>query len=255
MTALCAVFYFCLTGQIPGQMVDGRGRLPHRRDGIHSLRRYISDERCAQIELLLDRGFTLDIEHRFQTCQELTSRLTDVLNTPRNKAADPKELALLLGHHLQERDRTTQLEQHRHAAEKVLNTLHEKFVVVNSRHIAPFDIVSSGVTPIEARQLPQGLDMVRAGRTYSVSLKLQRSTREIRVGFGAAGNQTVMLVQIAYTETKTVEPKAGWEKAVWFKPEELPSAETLVEILNRYLVDVMQMLYDTVVQAGIPTGP
>jgi hypothetical protein len=236
-------------------MADGRGRLPHRREGSHSLRQYISDDRFTQMEVLFDRGFTLDIERRYQTCEELASRLHDVLNAPRNKAANPQALASLSGQQLQERDRTTQLENHRKAAEKVLAIVHEIFVRVNNSHIAPFDIVSTGADPIEEGQLPQGLDGVRAGRTFLVSLTLQRSVREIRIGFGAAGHQTVMLLQIRSPAPKAVDLKSGWEKAVWFNPDELPSAEVLVELLNRYLDEAMRLLYEAVVHEGPPAQP
>jgi serine/threonine protein kinase len=94
VTALCAVLYFGITGHFPGQMLDGRARPPHRRDGAYSIRHHISDDyRCNQVEMLFDRGFAPDIERRFQTCSELTTRLRDVLAAPRNKPQDPAVLA------------------------------------------------------------------------------------------------------------------------------------------------------------------
>jgi serine/threonine protein kinase len=114
VTALCAVLYFCLTGHFPGQILDGRARPPHRRDGARSIRHHISDDyRCNQVEMVFDRGFASDIERRFQTCSELTARLRDVLAAPRNQPQDPTVLAAFFGQQLQERDRKTQLELHK----------------------------------------------------------------------------------------------------------------------------------------------
>jgi serine/threonine protein kinase len=250
VTALCAVFYFCLTGQVPGQMVDGRGRAPHRREGNYSLRQFIPDARCSQIEVLLDRGFTLDIERRFQICGELTSRLSDILNAPKNKAQSPQAVAALLGQQLQERDRTTQLDTHRQASEQVLKVIHDKGVSAIAQKIAPFDVVNSGNAPITADQLPDGLDLVKTGRIVTVSLKHQQQSRVIRIGFGAAGNQTVMLLQTSSGGPKALYSKTDWDKAIWFSPQTMPSEEELVEIFNRYLTAAMQSLYDSVIPGG-----
>lgn len=250
VTALCAVFYFCLTGQVPGQMVDGRGRAPHRRERTYSLRGFISDARCSQIEVLLDRGFTLDIEQRFQTCDEVMFRLSDILDTPKHRSESPKLLATILGQQLQERDRTTQLEIQRRAAEQVLNILHQTAVVPNSQNIEPFDLVSSGNIPLKAEELPDGLDLVNAGRLVTVSLKHQRQSRVIRIAFGAAGNQAAMLMQTSSVGSKPLYPKANWEKVIWFSPQALPTEADLIEIFNRYLTTAMQSIYDSVIAAG-----
>ena len=111
VTALCAVFYFCLTASFPGQIIDGRARPPHRRDGVNSVRHHISgDHRCNQVEMLFDRGFAPDIERRFQSCSELTTRVRDVVGVPRDKSEDPIVLAAFFGRELQEQDRKTQLQ-------------------------------------------------------------------------------------------------------------------------------------------------
>jgi eukaryotic-like serine/threonine-protein kinase len=105
VTALCAVLYFCLTGQFPGQILDGRARPPHRRDGVHSVRHHIShDHRCDQVEMLFDRGFAPDIERRFQTCSELTTRIQNVLGISKERPEDPSVMAAFYGQQLLERD-------------------------------------------------------------------------------------------------------------------------------------------------------
>ena len=55
ITAICAMVYFCLTGQNPGHLQDQRGRPIHRTPG-HSVREVLGDDpRAESVELFLDR--------------------------------------------------------------------------------------------------------------------------------------------------------------------------------------------------------
>ncbi len=253
VTALCAVLYFCLTGQVPGQLADGRGRAPHRRDGVHSVRNYISDhDRCNQVEMLLDRGFAPDIERRFQTCAELSNRLREVLDSPRDKPQNPADLAAFLGQQLMERDRKTQLQQQKAVCINLINRLQKAFLMKHYQKLGAFGIVATGTPEINSKSIPLGFEHVGAGIVYSVSHILHGS-REIRILFGAEGNQTVMLGQLAMPgpevpQTAQFSPNCAWKKVLWFSPEALPSDDVFVEALERYLNDAMTELFNAAIR-------
>ena len=79
ITAVCAILYYCVTGFEPGHLRDGNGRPPHRREKYSVRQALQGDARCEQLETFFDRAFAVEVENRFQSCEEVMRRLEIVL--------------------------------------------------------------------------------------------------------------------------------------------------------------------------------
>jgi serine/threonine protein kinase len=256
VTALCGVLYFCLSGQVPGHLVDGRGRPPHKRDGVRSVRHYISgDPRCNHVEMLLDRGFAPDIECRFQSCSELIDRLRHVLGSARGELEDPTVLAASLGKQLRERDRKTQLEAQKIACRNLIGGPLTQVLLKYHQKIPPFSIVAHHTGQVRAESLPNGFEPLEIGVVYAVRHNLH-GTKAIHTVYGAEGNEIVMLAQLTEggrpsLQTGKVLANDKWEKVLWFTADEVPPVEVLDNILKSYISLAMHELADSALGKGV----
>ena len=171
LTAVCGVLYYCLTGNVPGQLQDASGKLPHRRDG-YSIRDAHDGERVGYLEEFLDRGFTPNIANRYQEIGEITSALAELIATDKNfDESDPIQLAAALSVRLRAGDRTTQLAEFREHAQNLFNYItneakkyHQKlgrFTLSNGGSGFGGGGFGDGFNPTQV-SVPTGLDLVAA---------------------------------------------------------------------------------------------
>jgi serine/threonine protein kinase len=80
LTGLCAILLYCLTKCVPRDLRDSSGRPPHRLNS-YTLDKVVENEvQRALLNAFFDRGFTWELDSRFQTLDEIVSRLGEVLN-------------------------------------------------------------------------------------------------------------------------------------------------------------------------------
>lgn len=122
VTALCAVFFYMLSGHRSGQLQDATGKMPHMRQGSLLRDAVPDDQRLPQLELLLSQGLTPQLAGRFQSLEELTSRLKAIRNQDGDsQAVDPISTAKALSTRLRELDRKTQIAEFQQPAIQLLN--------------------------------------------------------------------------------------------------------------------------------------
>jgi hypothetical protein len=198
------------------------------------------------------RGFAPDIERRFQSCLELTTRVRDVLAVPKDKPEDPIVLAAFFGRELQEQDRRTQLQTHKEACMTLGRSLQSAFIQSYQHKINNFEVARAGARHLRAEPFPEGFEYVGVGDSYIVAHTLH-GARQIRIAFGVEGNQIVMLGQLTVAQ-RGVPPVVGpsvkreWKKMLWFSPDEPPPVQALLEPLVRYLNEAMKELRDAALQ-------
>jgi serine/threonine-protein kinase len=66
-----AVLFYCLTGEFPGAPFDGEGRLPHQRPIPRETLDTLPPTARARLFRIFDRGFTVNIDQRWQSADEL----------------------------------------------------------------------------------------------------------------------------------------------------------------------------------------
>jgi len=110
VTGICAILFYCLTGCSPRNLRDSQGRSPHRSPSYSLEGRIKNGRQLAALNLLLDRGLAYEIDSRFQTIDELTGRLGEVLAP--DFRSPPEDFDKAIARHaaaLRKNDRKTQL--------------------------------------------------------------------------------------------------------------------------------------------------
>lgn len=84
LTQCCGILFYILTKLIPHSIIDGNNLPPHRREqGYNALKDSICDKTVlSNIITLFDKGFSVNIEDRYQTACDL---LTDLTSLNENK--------------------------------------------------------------------------------------------------------------------------------------------------------------------------
>jgi serine/threonine-protein kinase len=124
VTAVCAIYYYALTGHVPGQLQSGDGLLPHMRSGYSLKESLQADAPIGQLEILFNRAFSPNVDNRFQTIAEFRDRLA--LMTAGADAAvpeDPIAVAERASTTLRQRDHTTQIEEFRQPAQQLMQSI------------------------------------------------------------------------------------------------------------------------------------
>jgi serine/threonine protein kinase len=80
ITGICAILYYCLTGISPRDLRSSQGKAPHRRPGYSLDSKITNEKQRSALNMLLDRGLSHEIDSRFQTVEELTHRLKEIIN-------------------------------------------------------------------------------------------------------------------------------------------------------------------------------
>lgn len=79
LTSVCAILYYCLTKCVPRNLRDSQGRAPHQWENYLRSKKIQAVAQRSDLDLLFSRGLSYEIDSRFQTIEELTSRLEHIL--------------------------------------------------------------------------------------------------------------------------------------------------------------------------------
>jgi serine/threonine-protein kinase len=246
ITALAAIMYYCLTGHLPGHLRDGRGLAPHRRTGFSVQEALAGDARCDQIEAVLDRAFSVELENRFQTCEELVDRLSAALLPPVTDE-DPLAVAAEVGKVLRQGDRKTLLAEY---SKHVQSLFHQFHSILNGiiAGLRPFN-VGIGFSDFGDNVLPSGFDKLWHAIVINVTLNPHDLSRAIVLAIAARGSQCVLFRHINTKQSgHGPDIRAGdkWYELYWFQPEAMTTAELFRPFINQSLNQAMRSLRDDV---------
>ncbi len=239
VTAVAGVLYYCLTGFEPGHLRDSNGRPPHRRQGSSVREALANDGRCEQVEGLLDRAFAVEVENRFQSCDEFVGRLDAALKPPAPDE-DPAIVSAELVKLLRVQDRKTLLAEYGQIAQKVMQKIQQQGSLLASQMARPFT-VTMGLGVPQGQALPDGIDLLgREGLTFNVGLP--HHDRSWSVGFaGGAKGQECAILRCTSSQTGSaagvfnMNTKAAvnrWEPVIWFLPENVPDDDKIRSVLR-----------------------
>lgn len=241
VTALCAVFYFMLTGHHPGHLQDASGRLPHLRPGF-SVRDVIAgDARHAQVELLLSQGLAPQLQARFQSIDELATRLVSLKEQDAGAANyDPVTTALQLSRQLRAADRTTQLKEFQPVADQVMHEFVHRTRDV-AQELGRFSL-KFGAGGNNGPKLHDGTDGVTGPFTATVKANHHNDISRIRVyKVGSRGEQCVVLgANIATDGQSGRHETCPWEEVVWYEGKADDVHDALDFDLKRWLDTALQ---------------
>jgi serine/threonine protein kinase len=233
ITAVCGVFYYMLTKHAPGHLQDGSGKMPHLRPGF-SLRDSLKDDtRVTQVELILSRGLAPQLQNRFQTIDELSERLTTLLQQAgQQTAADPIARAAELSLHLKERDRKTQLAECRPIANELMNQFIKR---VNS--------IGKELKSFKAGMVRVGLDVPKpnlevVSEPCSVTLEVEHhgAQRQRIYLVGARGEQCVVVACTRSIPKRHEQAQFGeWQEVAWYQGQPGDAIDILTNEFKQWL--------------------
>ncbi|HWA98334.1 MAG TPA: protein kinase, partial [Pirellulales bacterium] len=222
LAAVCGILYFCLTGEVPGQLQDEKGRAPHRRQGFSIVEKHAGDERVSRIELVLDCGFKNEIDLRFQTVDELTTRLANLGNARiLPKPEDPIARAKRLSSAVLRNDRGHQLNQLAPAAERMIASLLTYVQNKIQGHLelfqlfADFSVVKRSTAPD-----PAGYEFSESSQlNLTIQVKEKKPRRGTAYRVGVKGQQCVLLRRRIERIENKFNALGDWQEVVWFAME------------------------------------
>jgi serine/threonine protein kinase len=110
LTGICAILFYCLTKCVPRNLRDSQNRPPHRWQNYSLSGKIQNENQLSNLNLFFNRGFNHEIDTRFQTVDELSNRLEEILKP--EAAAPVEDLAVVVEREtaaLRKNDRKTQL--------------------------------------------------------------------------------------------------------------------------------------------------
>jgi serine/threonine-protein kinase len=237
ITNIVCVFFYCLTGHLPVLLRDQRNLAPHEREGLAMRQVMAGDDRQDQVASLLDTGFAVDVDMRFQTIKELDDRLSLVLTASGTMTKDPLQLDAELGVLMRKRNRRFRLNEFVPAAQAIQQ--HMMAYVQTLSQTKTFLVNLGGVT--YNIPLPAGIDPV-----YEIPVAIQVGIRnfsvrrQIKLTVGAKGDNCVLLCAVgeADSQGRFVLPKS-WEELGWFNPEDSPNVERVLDWIKRKVASAM----------------
>jgi serine/threonine protein kinase len=253
VTAIAAVLYYCVTGNMPGHLRDGNGHPPHRRPRF-AVREVLQDDaRCEELDMLFDRAFAVEVEYRFQSCEDFLERLEMTLKPP-TPDEDPAVVAADRAKLLRQHDRRTLLAEYGQYAQHVLQKLQQQASTLAQRIKPPFTLHIAGLS-VNENTYPQGVDRIgSSGFSLNVGVQShQDRLRSILFVAGAEGNQCLLLrgmVSQSGSVRRAAQPDPHWEKLLWFNPEQLPKDEQLSIALNQSVTKAIRELSNDILSSG-----
>jgi serine/threonine protein kinase len=113
LTGICAILFYCLTKCSPRNLQDSQGRPPHRWPNFSLTGKIQTKNQLSALNLFFSRGFSNEIDSRFQTVDELIGRLLEILKP--DTVAVVEDLDAVIAREtsaLRKNDRKTQLSLH-----------------------------------------------------------------------------------------------------------------------------------------------
>jgi serine/threonine protein kinase len=249
ITAACALYYYLLTGHVPGQLQGGDGRLPHMRPGF-SLRETVKDKSAiGQLEVLFNRGFAPNVDNRFQSVAEFRDRISlmtaDASRTP---PEDPIAVAERASAVLRQRDRKTQLQEFLPHANTIQQTLN-KFANGFANKLGRF-LLSAGGEGTLGTQLPANLDRV-SPHQFKIQINPAHHNH-LRIAVytvASRGEQCVVLRQRFFRDgsNSNIEPVDGYQELLWYDATQVPDLTPITTDIQHWINGAIQELTDVVV--------
>jgi hypothetical protein len=246
VTALAAVFHFCLTGHVPGQLRDGNGLAPHRRPGYTIAEATGGDARAKQVDAVLNLAFAPDLESRIQNCDELADRLRKAL-VPPGPHEDPSKVAEEIAVELRARNRQSYLADLKRAVAKHLQHLQQAVASLGDLPGFSLQQTRTGLKDLT------GFDVLTHIFGIRVRLGVHNRAREIGFIFAARGSQIMLLRRSAAVAEGTSRGRSAiptdnlWAEVACFSANTEPPADQFRSLVNEAVIAAMRHLRDDLI--------
>ncbi len=242
LTAVAALFLYCMTRQNIGLLFDENALAPHRRPGCLMEELLGKDDRRNQVELFFNRAFDLDISNRFQTPEELQSRLLALNQCSIISFRNPIEVAQAQSTILRKSHRKTQLAEYGSRFQaKNINEIQKWFNNIFMQQIPkPFIAQGIGIS-ISSVPFPSGFELMyfpgsQPAILFTISLSYEGHPRSCLIAAVAClrGNEGVILGTHSLVSSNR-QLNDPWVEYTAFDPESPPPIGELLPCIGEIL--------------------
>ena len=240
-TSIPGVLLYVLTGSPPRNLRDSKGKTPNRTEGV--VFSTVNDHRrMAYPHTFFDRGLNNDIDARFQTLDDLESRLREIIDPP---AMIPKE------------DFQAAAKRHSEALHQVdRKNRHFRYRSELKGFQADLDKLMSELTRVEGFNIgwwPEHKCTEEAARLeiiwifrVSVGVRAHERGRIIIYSIREEGSDCILSRGVAKGTYETPEPgiiEAGSEQVLLrYSPQNIPDSALLAEDIKASVLAAMEAL-------------
>jgi hypothetical protein len=197
---------------------------------------------------MFEKAFQSDPPDRFQTAAELIERFGYLVRYEEPSAVDLGALASRLSKHILRGSRQARLLQFKGHVGDLHSAIQTSINTCNQR-IRPFSLGFGGLRGAPPA-LPKDVDLLHDSLVASLSYPGHASARNILFGFGAKGEECVLLRTFGSTKSDGNSQLDPWEALILYKSDSPPGKETLDKFLEEAVAIAMTRLSEEVKEAG-----
>jgi serine/threonine protein kinase len=241
-TAICGIFYFCLTGYYPELLRDGGDNPPNNRKG-KSIREILDNStKLPSLDTFFHIGFAPNISERFQNLDDVIKRLNAIKdNSTLPPAEDPKIVASRFSAIIRKNNRSVQIGEIRNKIDQVLLEFSNYAIKQIGQRLDHFIVQFMKIS--HTLQLPAGIDEVGAQSVIYVKLDHSNKSEYIIYKIGSVGEEAIIFQCVVPDELlipkgpiRSIKPDIpNWREVYRYPGEIPPSKEFLLEDFKRTL--------------------
>jgi serine/threonine protein kinase len=202
LTGICGILFYCLTQCLPRNLRDSKGRPPHRWPD-YLLDKFVQDQKqLSFLNAFLDRGLSYELDQRFQTVDELSKRLDEILAPATIQPIEDLEAVVATEDAaLRKNDRKTQLAEFFKIASRLQNPILTHMGILQQKlsKYNRFDLMwGRFVNPVQGKF--DGGDLLSAG-SFIVSVQNHPINHEITYKIVAHGLECVVYREVSEQTT------------------------------------------------------
>lgn len=253
LTALCAVFHYCLTGKTPGHLLDSESKAPHRRDG--GMREELKkDNRFHDLMRFLDRNFSQNISNRTGTIDEIRDALLRLQDPSSQDKQDSEALAQSLSKQIILVDRKSQIQSLAKQTAQITQYIESEFR--KKKKLGIFRI-RSNTGRLYQRIPPPGMDLVKTPELhFKMGVDNHNFVRLISFSIVAVDMRSTLL---AYSWDSGDEESQNREDVIpatwaWWDDDPTQAFPAITDEITRWVNAAMISLTEQVMKILKPDG-
>lgn len=226
ITALCAIFYSCLTGcQRIGHLQDSTGKLPHLRPGQAIADKLADSGKVLALEMFFNRGFTPQVDLRFQTLDEFLSHLGLAITGNTGDPEDPIEFAARASDRLRSSNSKTIAQGFQAPCQAIISSV-QAYAQKNINKLGEFAIAFGG-SLADARLPSTCTPIPHVEMGFQLTARGHDVARHALYRFGAEGNQcAVFRLNTGRDGQGKPVTKSEWQRVCLFEWSAKPESAT-----------------------------
>lgn len=244
LTGLVGILFYCLTNEFPIDLRDEKGRAPHKR--VENKFEQIGESEIiySLLEAFFDQGFSLIIESRFQTIDDLLMRLKEIKNPGIKRTSESlEEFSMQTEELLLLHDRVSQLKLFSKNAVHLRNVLANVKKDFEKRIQSSFLII---LTPLNSQiiKLPGGEDL---GVNTIIQVKSRNHENNVQINYCVRASENQAIIYRSVSQQNIYNPNTvtileNWIPIYRYEGNVIPKLNMLKSDIEANILNAMKIV-------------